>query len=387
MTVASKNSTRPRIAFVFNHDFFLGGGERSFSELIQNLNRRIYNPIVVVPGQGEIKEYFEGNEASVLVTPFPPLKYILIGHPVFSLVAFCRVLKENCVNIIHANGSRACFYSVLAGRMLSTPVVWHVRETIKDFFFYDGFLGSLAKIIICVSRGVQSKRFERFGTKIGDKIRIIYNGVDTQAFRTDGNKREKTRKKLGVKENEILYGIIGNFIPLKGQDFFLRALARAKEQRPGLRVTLLMVGRALDPTFEKALRRLVSGLKLDSTVLFHDYTQNIAEIFSALDVFVLPSKREGFSRSLLEAMSCGLPILATRLDEVEEAVSRDEGGILIDFGDVEKMGSAIITLCENSGLRKEMGGRNRKRAIERFSLRAHAESVQEIYTKLLFDDL
>ena len=148
-----------------------------------------------------------------------------------------------------------------------------------------------------------------------------------------------------------------------------------------------MVGRALDPTFEKGLRRLVSDLKLNGSVLFHDYTQNIEEIFSALDVFALPSKREGFSRALLEAMSCGLPVLATRLDEVEEAFSHGEGGILVDFNDVEKMGSAIISLSENSGLRKEMGDRNRKRAIERFDLRSHAEAVQEIYAKLLAGDL
>lgn len=384
---APKAVRKPRIAFVFNHHFFLGGGERSCSELILNLDRDIYDPIALVPEEGDIKEYLSNNEINTFVTPLAPLRGIPCGRPLFSLLRFMKVIKRNRVNIIHANGSRACFYSVLAGRLLGIPILWHVRETITDFFLYDGFMVLLADIIICVSKGVQNKRFERFGPTIRSKTRVVYNGVDTRTFKGNEDKRELIRKGFGLEECDVLFGIVGNLISIKGQDFFLRALAKAKKERPALEARVLLVGRPLDPRFHKGLRKLVSGMGLNGDVIFHDYTEDITDIFSALDVFALPSKREGFSRSLLEAMSYGLPVLATRLDETKEAVIDGEGAIFADYNDVEKMGAALIRLSEKSSLRRAMGTANRKRAEDRYDIERHAESLQEIYSELLSGDL
>jgi glycosyltransferase involved in cell wall biosynthesis len=101
-----------------------------------------------------------------------------------------------------------------------------------------------------------------------------------------------------------------------------------------------------------------------------------------MDVFVLSSKSEGFSRALLEAMSSSLPILATRISEIEEAVADQKNALLINFEDVQSMASAIVTLANDEALRKRMGKKNRERAIEKFDLKGHAVAVENLYRKL-----
>ena len=113
-----------------------------------------------------------------------------------------------------------------------------------------------------------------------------------------------------------------------------------------------------------------------------NYSDKIVEIFSALDIFVLPSRREGFSRSLLEAMSSGLPVLATKLSEIEEAVPNGENAILVNFNDVENLAAAIIQLYEDEKLRTKLGARNRKRVVGEFDLLSYAKTTEYIYDNL-----
>ena len=385
-SIGSLNTTNPlkrlRIAYIFNHSFFLGGGEISFYQLILRLNKNLFEPVVVVPESGEIERKLNEKEINVFVNPLPPLKRLILTNPIHALLKLAKLLKNSDVDIIHANGSRACFYAGLVGQMLRIPVIWHVRETIKDFFFYDGLLAWLVESIVCASRGVQSKRFGRFGSHIKQKIVVVYNGVDTSEFRINRSYRQKVRKEIGVSENDILFGAVGNIVPLKGQDFFLKALAKAKAHRPDLVAKALLIGRPLDSFFNEMLHQLVIDSDLNGDAIFLDYSERILEILSALDVFVLPSQREGFSRSLLEAMSIGLPVLATKISEIEEAVSDNGNALLVDYNDVEEMAFGIIKLCEDEELRKNMGKSNRNRVIEKFNLRSHTKSIETIYQSL-----
>lgn len=336
-----------RIAYIFNHPFFLGGGEISFYELIRGLDKDIFEPVVIVPGEGEVKEKISSQNTPIYVCPLPPLKKIAFGSPLYALFNLKKLIRNKRIDAIHANGSRACLYAGLAGRMLGVPVTWHVRESLKDLFFYDLFLGLMASAIICVSKSVESKRFGRFNSRINKKTFVVYNGVDTIKFKKKEKERQRLRRELCIRKNETLFGIVGNVIPRKGQDFFLKGLAKAKEMNPDLPARGLIVGRPLDIAFNRMVHQLTLEMNLKDEVIFRNYSEEIIEIFSALDVFALPSKSEGFSRSLLEAMSSSLPVLATKIGETEEAVIDGENAILVDFNDFEKVASCIVKLSED----------------------------------------
>ncbi len=381
MREARPDRGRTKVAFVFNHAFFLGGGEISLSELIRTLNKDYFEPTIMVPSSGKIEAFFEKQGIQALVTPFPPLKEALF-NPLTSTSSFVTGLKQTKPDIIHANGSRVCFYSVLAGRALGIPVVWHVRETLKDLLFYDAFLGLASKSILCVSRSVAAKRFGRFGPLLDKKVTVVYNGVDTSRLVRDEQARDQVRTHLAIQNHEVLFGMLGNIIPRKGYEFFLQSLAEAKKLNDQLSAKVLIVGRQLDTEYHAILLRLISDLHLQDSVLFQDYSENVRALLSAMDVFVLSSKSEGFSRALLEAMSSGLPVLATRISEIEEAVADQENALLISFGDIESMASAILTFAKDGALRKRMGEKNRERAVEKFGLKAHAGAVENVYRKL-----
>jgi glycosyltransferase involved in cell wall biosynthesis len=381
MREALPNQEKIKVAFVYNQAFFLGGGEISFSELIRALNKSLFEPVILVPSSGEIEAFFERQKVKVLVTPFPPLIQML-PRPFASFGRLLASLKNTKPNLIHANGSRVCFYSVLAGRLLGIPVIWHVRETLKDLFFYDAFLGLASKNIVCVSKSVGTKRFRRFGSLLERKITVVYNGVDTSRLVRDEQARDQMRKRLSIHSDEVLFGMLGNIIPRKGYEFFLQGLAESKKLNHQLSTKALIVGRRLDSEYYVMLMRLISDLHLQGSVLFEDYSENVQALLSAMDVFVLSSRSEGFSRALLEAMSSGLPVLATRISEIEEAVADQENALLINFGDIESMASAILTLSKDGALRKSMGEKNRERAVEKFDLKAHSFAVENLYRKL-----
>lgn len=371
-----------KIAFIFNHSFFLGGGERSFYELIRTLDKVKFEPLVVVPEPGEIERTCRESDIPVFVSAFPSFKKLLGLQQVKALLSFHRVLKISNADIIHVNGSRACCYSIIAGMILGVPVIWHVRETKQDYFLYDGALGVLSRKIICVSNAVKIKRFSKFSKLVNKKIEIIYNGVDSFQFRFDSSARKRIRDALGI-DSEILIGLVGNIIPLKGHDFFLKGLAKAKIKAPDLSVKVLFVGRQIDKNYNNKIRKIIEDEGLDNDVIFMDYMDRITDILSSLDIFVLPSRREGFSRSLIEAMSVGLPILASKIEAIEEAARNEENALLVDRGDEAAMASAIIRLCRDAGLRNEMGEKNRKKAEQSFDLKCHSAKVERIYKEIM----
>jgi len=377
-----KIKERKRIAHLFNHSNFLGGGEISFFELIRMIDKKAYQPFVIVPNGGEIKRKLESIDISAQIIQFPSLKSIIKLTPLKTLFNLIKFFKKNGINIIHANGSRVCFYAVLAGKILGIPSVWHVRETIKDLYWYDYLLGILSSKIICVSKSVQISRFARYGKYINNKISIIYNGVDTKIFVKDTLSRKKIRKKLGL-DNQVLFGIVGNYVPLKGHDYFLKGFANAKSKYSNFNAKILLVGRILDDAYYKSLTRLTEKLNIKTDIIYKSYCSEIQKLLSALDVFALPSIREGFNRSILEAMSCSLPIIATRISAIEEAIIDKKNGLLFDSMNTEKIAKSIINIYRNHNMRYEMGKCNRFIVDKKFNLVSHVKNIELFYSKII----
>jgi glycosyltransferase involved in cell wall biosynthesis len=369
------------IAFIFNHSYFLGGGEFSLFELIRTIDRTKFRPIVIVPDFGDIERILESLNIKTYVIRFPSLKRIFSISFIRTFYNICKIVKEQQVDLFHVNGSRVCFYGSIIGRLFQIPVIWHVRESIKDVKIFDYLLATLSTIIICVSKSVQSKRFLDFSNRINKKIVIVYNGVDTKLFKKCLKNRKRVRGKLPLKSNEILIGLIGNIIPRKAQDFFLISLAKAKSIRPDLKIKALLVGHCLDKNYANYLRQLVYELNLDSEVIIKEFTNNIQNILSALDIYVLSSKSEGFCRSLLEAMSCGLPIIATKIGEIEEAIIDKQNGFLVNHMDTDEMAAIIIELCQNTSMRDQIGTLNRSIVNKKFNLIEHKNKIQALYLK------
>lgn len=372
-----------RVAYLFNHEFFLGGGERSTAELIRALDRAAVEPLVLLPGPGELRAHFEAAGVAVAEVPLPALRRLPSGAPLRALRDLAATLRERRVDVLHTGSTRGCLYGGLAGRLAGVPVIWHVRESLRDPYWYDRLLAALSARLVCVSGAVRERRFGRFGAGVLERAVVVRNAVDTDRMRRDPDAGAEYRRSLGLEPGALVFGLVGNVIERKGHDVCVAALAGLLGADPACPVRLLFAGRDdLEPEYARRVRGLVRAAGLGERVVFAPFTENLAGLYSALDALVLPSRSEGFSRVLIEGMSMGLPVAASDLAEIREAVPDERHGLLSPYGDSEALGANLARLAADAALREAMGHANRERAGAEFGLAAHAARVGALYAEL-----
>ena len=189
-----------RVGFIYNHPDFLGGGEISFFELMRKIDKNQFEPIAIVPEDGEVKRKILYENIQVKIIKLPSFKNINLLENFIQILKFVRIIKKFKIDLIHINGQRACLYGGIASRLIGIPAVLHVRESMRDLFLVDWILTCLVDKIICVSKSVQINRFKRFNRRVNNKIVVVYNGVETDRFIQNVGNRKEARKKLKIKD-------------------------------------------------------------------------------------------------------------------------------------------------------------------------------------------
>jgi len=256
----------------------------------------------------------------------------------------CRRLKidKNSIDIIDAQ----YFYpdGVAAGllsRALDIPFIVTARGTdinvLPQFALVRRqivWAAGRAAAVVGVSAALKRKLLE-LGVA-AEKAVVLRNGVDLVLFKPRG--REAARQRLGVSGYTILS--VGNLVPLKGHEITIQALASLPD------CTLLVAGQG---PLREALQKLAASLGVAERVRFLGEVPHgeLAEAYSAADVLVLMSEREGWANVLLESMACGTPALATRVGGNEEIVARPEAGALLGERTADALIQAVTALRSN----------------------------------------
>jgi glycosyltransferase involved in cell wall biosynthesis len=200
----------------------------------------------------------------------------------------------------------------------------------------------------------------------GDRIRVVYNGVDPARFEPDalpGDTREALRAELGIAQTARVVTCVARFHPVKDHPTLVRAfadVARADEH-----ATLLLVGGGDDAP----LRALVGELGITDRVVFAGVRRDIPRVYAASDVFAMSSLSEGTSVTLLESMLMRRPSVVTDVGGNPEIVDRDVTGLLTPRGDHAAMGAALTRVLADPTRREAMGSRGRERVLARFTQR------------------
>lgn len=368
---------------VFNHEAIIGGGEISFINLIEGLSEYPCRQIVFIPGHGEIEDLVGKKGVDIEITAMPQVRLHRFHIVAAAVAKFVSKLKKRKIDIVHANGSRACFYSVLAGAALGVPVIWHVRETIPDRWFFDGPLAFFSRKVVCASQAVADERFCALPIDIRHKIEIVYNGVDPDRFRPAISGRGRVRDELGIAPDDFVVGMVANIKPLKGQIHLIRALAHLASRKQSDGIVAIFVGDVQDLRYRDRLDQEIRHAGIEKMIQFLPFADNPIPYYQAMDIFVLPSRREGFSRSLIEAMGSGLPVIASRINAIAEAAPDGRHATLIEPKNTEALAQAILHLVQYPEARQQMGARNRKRVIQKFTHAQHAMQVIRVYQQVL----
>jgi glycosyltransferase involved in cell wall biosynthesis len=364
-----------RILYIEGTGNLAGGGQISLLELLKKLNREKFEPVVICPFKGNLTSRLESMGIETVIVPMNSPKKNL-----FTFIVSVKKLKDLFlklkVNLVHANTSRCALYGGLAAKSLGIPVIWHIR-VIESEGLYDRFLVSLCTQLITVSVAVQ-KRFRWLLRKHPEKIAVIHNGVDLREFNPEINGND-VRKEFDIPLDVQVAGVLGNLIPWKGQEYFIRAANEVIKAVPAAR--FLVVG---DGECRKDLESLAEKLKLRGKIIFTGRRFDIPRIIAAMDVVVHSSiSPEPFARVVIESMASAKPVVAMNEGGIPEVIEDGVSGILIPPKNSSLMAQTIIDLFNDRKKARKIGLTARQNVEKNFSIEENAKKTEELYLKIL----
>jgi len=217
----------------------------------------------------------------------------------------------------------------------------------------------VATILVSVS----TKALEQ-AAKAGAKRQrmiVIQNGIVPVGSDPPGG--DSVRGEMGLAEDDVLLLSVGRLVYQKGHEFLVRAMPGILGEHPSAKAVICGEGE-----LRGALQAQIAELRLENSVFLTGNRPDIHRFLNTADIFVLPSRWEGLPVALLEAMSVGLPVVATHVEGVEEVVQNEAEGLLVPPGDPEALAAALIELIGRGEARRRMGGAARQRIEEAYTV-------------------
>lgn len=288
-----------------------------------------------------------------------------------------KLIRQHHIDVVHTNNYSPWIYAGLA--MIGNRArLIHTEHSIapgnlRRRFLAERMLSWLTEAIVAVSEDVKTKLVRFTGMRIS-KVHVVCNGVDTDVFRPDTHVRSRARQEWGISEEAVVFGTVGRLVPVKDQATLLHAFALLCRREP--RAVLVIIG---DGELRETLRALARELEIDARVHFMGQRQDIHRLLPGMDVFMLSSESEGLSVSLLEALACSLPAIATRAGGNPELIHDGVNGQLVAVGNRVEMAEAMHSLSQDPELRQRMGRQARAGCMERYSFAAMIHAYERLY--------
>jgi len=344
----------------------LGGSERQMTEIAKTLDRSRFSPHV-----GCFRPHgMRGAELSATGVP-------IVQFPVDSFVslnALSQALKLRShirrlgIRLIHTFDYPLTLFAVPVARWFTPAVVVSSQRSHRSLIpaKYRRWIQMTDRVAdaIVVNCDFVRRHLESDEGVPASRIRLCYNGVDLKQFRPASHSHEG-----------LTIGVVCALRPEKDLGTLIEAFARIR--RPGLRLAIVGSGSMLEQ-----LHWLAEAQGLEGDCNFVPAAANAAERLREIDIFVLPSRSEALSNSLLEAMACGRCPVASRVGGNIELIRHGENGMLFEAGNVDQLSSVLEHLIEHPALRQQLAT-NARRVAEDFSIGASARRMEEIYTELI----
>lgn len=289
-----------------------------------------------------------------------------------------ELIHQNRISIVHSHNYKADFVGLLAARKAQIPIVatnhsWTNTDLkLRMYEFFDGLLLRKFNKVVAVSEQVRTDML-----KAGipaTKITVIDNGVPLNKEAGDA---AKLRVEFGISGSALIVGCIARLSLEKGHTYLLEAAKKITDDSHNVYFILFGEG-----PLEGELKDRVKELGLEKRILFAGYRNDMGNVYSAIDVLVQPSLREGLPLSLLEAMSYGKAVIATSVGAVPELITNMQTGLLIKPASVEKISQSLKTLINDSQLRVELGKNAREFVKARYSLEKMISSYRQVYKEV-----
>jgi len=380
----------------------MGGVEHSTLNLVAQLDRTLWEPVVLCPDDGILVTLLREQNITVKVVSLPAFystsiwfaKSGKLPNPfawIINIVVLAKavLILRHAINnhqsrLVVTKGLQSHFIGGLAAKSLRIPCVWHVQDFISERFLgiFKTVFGiaalTLPKQIIADGRAIErqlpkSARIRTF---------VIPNGLNTDEYSPDGG--STFREEYGIPQTAFVIGHVARLTPWKGQDHLLEAYLRLAPSHPD--VWLVIVGSALfgRKFFEEQLKKKAWESGYADRIIFTGYRADLPQVLRGFDIFAYPVLEKDTSPlSLLSAMSTGLPLCAYNIDGVCEVIQHSVTGLLVPVGHIGKLSDSIEKLTDDTDLRYTLSVNVRKYAVEQFSLEKYVAQCDYVFRKAL----
>ena len=355
-----------KVLLITTHINFGGISSYTFSlakALIKNGHE-----VVCASSSGEMLPLFNRNGIRTIHIPINT-KSELNPLIIMSLVRLLMLNRTEKFDVIHAHTRVTQVLASYLSKITKIPYV-----TTCHGFFRRNFGRQLypcwGKRVIAISEAVKKHLLIDFYVK-EEKIRMVHNGIDIEQFRIQAKRSDPDYKTRTV-------GIIARLSTVKGHQYLIEAMAEVLGEFDDARLFIFGQGRIKYELIDQA-----KSLKISEKVFFLPSVSNTAEVLQEIDIFVMPSVQEGLGLSILEALACGVPVVASNVGGIPSIIKHDVSGLLVEPGNSMALAGAIMRVMEDRNLATRLGIKGRQEVEERFNLGNMAADIEKVYNEVI----
>ncbi len=366
------------------HRFDTGGMENGMVNLFNTLSpARFRHTVVALTDFTDFRQRIVAQPVDFRALHRPP------GHGLGWTKRLWTLLRDLEPDLVHTRNLAALeaqFVAAAAG-VRATVHGEHGRD-VFDLYGQNRKYNLLRRAVqpfvsnyIAVSRDLETWLRQQIGVP-QKKLHQIYNGVDSEKFHPRMGARSGRLPPGFASPDAVVFGSVGRMVEVKDYPMLVQAFIRLVRQQPerAARARLVIVG---EGSARADCQHLLDHAGMAHLAWLPGERHDIAELMRTFDVFVLPSKNEGISNTILEALASGLPVVATAVGGTVELVAHGVNGALVKAGDAADMAQALLEYLDAPARIAEHGREARRQAEQRYSIPAMAEAYAAVYDKTL----
>jgi len=366
----------------------VGGSSENTVSTIEALERVGYASTLVLGPESEPPTVEDARRRGCRVVEIDGLvREVSPARDVAAVVALWRLFRHARPAIVHTHTSKAGFVGRLAAWLARVPVVIHQphghifygywsRPRTALFVALERIAAHWTDMVVTLTPREVDEHLER-GIGRKRQYAVVPSGVPTEALRRAAPARAEARARLGLPRDAYVVAGVGRFVPIKGFDLLLTALADVVASVPAAHV--LLIG---DGEERGALEAQAQAAGIGPRLHITGTVTDVIGALAAADVLAAPSRNEGMGRVLVEAMALGLPVVGARVGGIPDVILDGECGLLVPPDDAAALAGALVELGIDEALRAKLGAGARPRA-EAFSTTVAAAAMRDIYDRLV----
>lgn len=349
------------------------GTEKQLVSLIKGLDRSVFNPYLCALRRSAWLE----DEFNLCPVHFLDAGSFKNPKTYLNILKFSRFLKGHKIDILQTHFRDSNMAGILAAKLAGTKTIISTRR--NQGYWHTSLDRVILRLINrwvdrFIANSVSTKAWAEDAEGIPpEKISVIHNGMDLEPFLASRAFRKTVRAELGIKDTDLVAGVVANLRPVKGLDVFLRAAGLVKKSLPEAKFLIIGEG----PERER-LQKLSTALGLDKSVLFLGRRQDIPRLLGAIDAGALTSHSESFSNAVVEYLASGLPVVCTDVGGCREAVEDGVNGFVVRPGDHAHVAEGLLKVL-GDGKSGAMSEESRRKAEALFSISMMMKNYEEFY--------